>query len=486
MSLAYPWTLWFVAIVLVFACTCVSCTPRRPLPPGPRGIPILGHALWRRLPLEKPWETFDLWRKRYGDVVYLRVLNRSMLILSSLEAAIELEEKRAPLYSDRPRRVMAELSGYGAVTTFRVSYDGAVRTAKRHMHAGFNKLASCNYEATQEHASRRLCQMLRESPADFADHLREVTISVMRSIIYGSEEAHSTNRVAQDELYKDVLAQFTKMASPSQYLVDAFPFFSPYFAVKERVTTGVSSPCFLENIISTQDLTREEEEAIQYAAGSAFGAGYETTVASLSVFFMAMVLNPSTQLRAQEEIDRVLDKDSLPSFSDRASLPFVECIISEVLRWRPPVPFAWRCVRAEDHYRGYTIPAGTLVTVNVRGLTHDNERYPDPDEFKPERFLDCNGQYTTTTVPDPRRFLFGFGRRSCPGMHVADNFLYIVIATVLAAFTVSPAEDAAGNSILPDPDYSSGLGGICQPPPFPCRITPRVRKGSEEGSEVRF
>lgn len=46
----------------------------------------------------------------------------------------------------------------------------------------------------------------------------------MRSIIYGSEEAHSTNRVAQDELYKDVLAQFTKMASPSQYLVDAFPF----------------------------------------------------------------------------------------------------------------------------------------------------------------------------------------------------------------------------------------------------------------------
>lgn len=49
---------------------------------------------------------------------------------------------------------------------------------------------------------------------------------------------------------------------------------------------------------------------------------------------------------------------------------------------------------------------------------------------------------------------------SCPGMHVADNFLYIVIATVLAVFTISPAEDAEGNSILPDPDYSSGLGGI--------------------------
>ncbi|OJT09761.1 O-methylsterigmatocystin oxidoreductase [Trametes pubescens] len=173
-----------------------------------------------------------------------------------------------------------------------------------------------------------------------------------------------------------------------------------------------------------------------------------------------MVLNPSTQRCAQEEIDRILNKDSLPSFSDRASLPFVECIVSEVLRWRPPVPFAWRCVRAEDHYRGYTIPTGTLVTVNVRGLTHDEERYPDPDKFKPERFLDCNGRYTTAAAQDPRRFLFGFGRRSCPGMHVADNFLYIVIATVLAAFTISPAEDAAGNPILPDADYSSGLGGI--------------------------
>lgn len=131
-------------------------------------------------------------------------------------------------------------------------------------------------------------------------------------------------------------------------------------------------------------------------------------------------------------------------------------------------------------YAVFSSHSACLCQPISRGLTHDNERYPDPDEFKPERFLDCNGQYTTTTAPDPRRFLFGFGRRcvahvirlrapclipivahrSCPGMHVADNFLYIVIATVLAAFTISPAEDAEGNSILPDPDYSSGLGGI--------------------------
>lgn len=80
MSLAYPWTVWLVAVVLVFACTCAFCTPRRPLPPGPRGIPILGHALWQRLPREKPWEMFDLWRKQYGGLASMWSLHVTDLL----------------------------------------------------------------------------------------------------------------------------------------------------------------------------------------------------------------------------------------------------------------------------------------------------------------------------------------------------------------------------------------------------------------------
>ncbi|KAI0353745.1 cytochrome P450 [Trametes cingulata] len=486
------------AILLVLTCWSARRAVRSsPVPAGPPRFPLVGNAF--QLPVERPWEKFAEWSKQYGDMVYLRVFNRSIIVLNSIEAAIELQDKRASVYSDRPRRVMAE-SGYGLVTTFRVRYDEAVKSAKKYLSSGFNKAAVQSHAVIQEEAARILCGMLRDDPERFLDHLREITISTIRTIVYGTH-LQSSSTAAYEELLRDVLAQFTKMASPSKYLVDTFPILryvpawfpgaqfqreaahnrsqidrfmtDPFMEVKTQLVRTIERQSFLSSILRKEQSSTGEEETIKFAAGSAFGAGFETTVALLSAFFMAMVLNPSAQSRAQEEIDRVVGRGNTPGSRHRASLPFVECIIAEVLRWRPPVPFAWRCSRVDDQYRGYTIPAGTLVTVNVRGLTHNSSSYPCPDDFKPERFMDPEGKYSTQLVPDPRRFVFGFGRRSCPGVHVADSFLYIVIVTVLASFTISPALDEDGRHVLPDSNYSSGLGGICQPPPFKCRIVPR-------------
>ena len=79
-----------------------------------------------------------------------------------------------------------------------------------------------------------------------------------------------------------------------------------------------------------------------------------------------MTLHPEIQRKAQEEVDRVIGNDRLPTLSDRGSLPYIEAIILEVLRWQPIVPLniPHTCT-VDDEYEGYRIPKGAIIMVNI-------------------------------------------------------------------------------------------------------------------------
>jgi len=74
-----------------------------PLPPGPRGYPIIGNVY--DIPHEYAWHTYAEWAKKYGDIMYFNVLGTSTIVLNSLKATMELLDKRSSNYSDRPRMV---------------------------------------------------------------------------------------------------------------------------------------------------------------------------------------------------------------------------------------------------------------------------------------------------------------------------------------------------------------------------------------------
>ena len=122
-----------------------------------------------------------------------------------------------------------------------------------------------------------------------------------------------------------------------------------------------------------------------------------------------MTLNPEVQLKAQEEIDRVIGNDRVPNASDRESLPYIEAILFETLRWNQVAPLAipHRLIE-DDVHAGYFLPKGTIVIPNLWKMLHDPETYPDPMSYKPERFIASPGHERET---DPRTMVFGFGRR---------------------------------------------------------------------------
>jgi Cytochrome P450 len=104
-------------------------------------------------------------------------------------------------------------------------------------------------------------------------------------------------------------------------------------------------------------------------------------MSTASHFILAMVLYPEVLAKAQEEIDTVVGNSRLPTFADRSSLPYIECIMSECLRWAVPVPMSETVIQfsayrhrlkfitdlphvlmQDDTYRGMHIPKGTFVS----------------------------------------------------------------------------------------------------------------------------
>ena len=107
------------------------------------------------------------------------------------------------------------------------------------------------------------------------------------------------------------------------------------------------------------------------------------TVSALSTIILGVVTNPEVLIRAQKELDEVLGRSRLPEFSDEASLPYITAIVMEGLRWHPVLPMGTcivtlsnmltltlalavpHLVTTEDTYKGYRIPAGSIVIANV-------------------------------------------------------------------------------------------------------------------------
>jgi cytochrome P450 len=106
-------------------------------------------------------------------------------------------------------------------------------------------------------------------------------------------------------------------------------------------------------------------------------------------FFLAMIVNPEAQKKAQAEVDSVVGTERLPSITDRSSMPYVLSVLTEVLRWNPPVPlcqylqrlahtFADHVIitglphstRKDDFYNGYHIPKDSIILPNIWYVFH--------------------------------------------------------------------------------------------------------------------
>jgi len=86
-------------------------------------------------------------------------------------------------------------------------------------------------------------------------------------------------------------------------------------------------------------------------------------------------------------------------------------------------------------------------------MSQNEEKYPNPDAFNPDRFLNADGTLTDDTV----NFAWGFGRRICPGRHLAEASLFSAMTCLLAVFRFSKAKDEIGREIEIEPKWHGGI-----------------------------
>ncbi|KAK0500319.1 cytochrome P450 [Armillaria luteobubalina] len=143
---------------------------RLPLPPGPKGLPLIGN-LWD-IPAEYPWLTYAQWTATYGDVFYLDTPGSPTIVINSAEAVSDLFERRSGNYSDRPDFPMSELAGWGGFVTF-MRYSNWWRKHRRMLHEYFQLRAVHTYYPVQLKATSILLQQLLKSPDGLSHHVRQ-------------------------------------------------------------------------------------------------------------------------------------------------------------------------------------------------------------------------------------------------------------------------------------------------------------------------
>ncbi|KAG6873914.1 hypothetical protein C0995_009694 [Termitomyces sp. Mi166 len=321
-----------------------------------------------------------------------------------------------------------------------------------------NSASMRQFSHIEQVETHRFLRRVLANPTDLAQHIRHTAGAIITRIAYGYHVKENNDPFV--ELANKVMDQFSAATTPGGYIVDVLPqlrhipAWFPGAGFKRKAKEWAAT------------LTETVEQPFNFVKR-------ELTVSAIYSFFLAMALNPEIMRKAQAEIDSVVGNDRLPTLEDRQYLPYIDALTKEVFRWNVVAPLGLpHCLTEDDVHDGYFIPKGTVVIVNIRSILHDPEVYVNPHSFNPERFIMTEDR---PAEPDPRNVSFGFGRRICPGLHLADTSVFISCAMSLAVFDITKSVE---NGVVIELIHENTDGTVSHPKPFKCSIKPRSQKAA--------
>ncbi|KAI0326116.1 cytochrome P450 [Cubamyces sp. BRFM 1775] len=319
-------------------------------------------------------------------------------------------------------------------------YDDDWRRTRRELWQYLQPSAVTQWHPIQTRESRSFLQCLLHDPHDLHKLIQLSFCRSLLSIGYGLPARDVTTRYV--DLLSEIDAGISEAYDPTiffipwlRYLPCWFPggrwktgiqkwrrqassvLEVPFDAAMNVMARGDIQPSVLTELLDklqNGEMPGLDQGFVKTVVGAIFTAGADTvdiTSGAFFAFFCAMIMYPDVQKRAQQELDALVGPDRLPESTDRPSLTYISAIVKEVLRWHilTPLGMSHRCME-DDVYREWVIPENATVMANVWAILHDPERFPEPDAFRPERFLK-DGKLDPNAV-DPVTLIFGYGRRN--------------------------------------------------------------------------
>nr|CAH7748876.1 unnamed protein product [Callosobruchus chinensis] len=454
----------------------------RHFPPGPRWWPFLGCApqvqLLRNRTGHLLLATSKLARK-YGPVIGLKVGGELVVVVHGAEAVREFLANDD--LSGRPNSSLYTFRSWGKRLGI-VMTDGDFWTEQRRFlvrHLRDFGFGTTNMSTLLEEESQELVKYLQrrtnggEGVVNMHSLFSTPILNTLWRMLAGVRYDTGDPKLA--ELH-EILADMLKQVSMVGKTFAAFPilrYLAPEASGMVDISTEVDEhkqtydpecPRDVMDLYLTmingnaklQNSTFSEQQLI-ITCMDMFMAGSETTSNTLSFCFLYLVLYPEVQKKAQEEIDKVLGREKVPTLSDKHKLQYVECVIWESLRMFVGRGFTLphRSIR-DTELCGYFIPKDVKIVGNFYdSLLGDQCAMEDPMVFRPERYLK-DGE-----VVVPENILpFGVGKRRCIGEALARGNLFLFVTVLLQRFNFSVLPNAGP----PSTDWEDGL--TPRPKPF--------------------
>lgn len=411
---------------------------REGLPPGSR-LPALAQTYWF---LSRPRDCLETMQRAYGDTFTVRAMNGTIVMGCTPAHAKQMFAGEPGGFRPFAVGALAPVLGEGSLL---VAWGEPHRRQRKLLQPPFHGARMRAYGQTMRDVTMAHIGRLRPGEElRMHDVTSAIALDVILRAVFGlAGDALDEGR----ELMKAVLEGFSPLVVFSrQFQHPLFPPWRRYQAAQTRVDALIARVVgerrarneHGEDILGMLLDARWEDgepmsvQEIRDQLLTLLVAGHETTAISLAWAVHEVYRRPEMLKKLRDEV-AALGPD--PDPDALAKLPYVGAVCDESLRYRPIVTDVLRELDRPFEYGGYRVPAGACVSVAIEMIHRDPAVYPDPDTFRPERFLEKK--------PGPFEFLpFGGGHRRCIGAAFSDHEARIVLATLVAHLDLKPlAED---------------------------------------------
>ncbi|XP_070204104.1 cytochrome P450 1A2-like isoform X2 [Littorina saxatilis] len=444
----------------------VLAKKRYRLPPGPWAWPLVGNLSLTRDDQEAFYVKLRrLAVERYGPVITVHLGTVRCVTLNSVEVITEALVQKGADFAGRPyQHSLHEMTDGCKNVSFADYGPGWKLRRKLALQAIRHYMRGVQMEnAVHEVVAVTADKMLSEPGAfDPQGYTSLLMFRILDSIFFGQTKPRDC---PPPERVMDIVEQFAN-ESKERFLEDVVPLvrfcptprFRRAMKILDQFTDYVRKNIEEHRKSFTPGNIRDLTDSILLAQIEAARADGKDTMEPFSDTHVV-------QTRMQAEIDAATGP-RLPQLADKPNLPYCEATLYEVMRLSPVAPTSLpHKTMCDTTVGGYDVPKNTLVLVNLWAAMHDPDKWEQPEEFKPERFLDAEGQLS---AKQESWMPFSTGRRSCIGESVVKPELVLILACLLKTLSVS---------LAPGQEYrvTTRLVSLFMNPPLPYSIavTPR-------------
>ncbi|CCD67644.1 CYtochrome P450 family [Caenorhabditis elegans] len=452
---------------------------RRKLPPGPIPLPIIGNLYLMTEDVKPGYKMYEKLKDKYGPVFTFWLANLPMVTVTDWKLIKQHFIKDGANFVGRPEFPISMEMRQGPYGIIESHGDRWIQQRRFALHIlrdfGLGK------NLMEEKVLGEVTAMIdsiRKSMEDVdMQNIFDASVgSVINNMLFGYRY-DETNIEEFLELKNRMNKHFKLAAEPMGGLIGMnpwlghLPFFKGYKNVimhnwmglmemfRKQATDRLASidydsdeySDYVEAFLkerkkheNEQDFGGFEMEQLDSVCFDLWVAGMETTSNTLNWALLYVLLNPEVRQKVYEELEREIGSDRIITTTDRPKLNYINATVNESQRLANLLPMNLsRSTNADVEIAGYRIPKDTVITPQISSVMYDPEIFPEPYEFKPERFLESDGSLKKVEELVP----FSIGKRQCLGEGLAKMELFLYFANLFNKFDIKFHESNPNPSI---------------------------------------